>query len=86
MTSSILAGAPGEDITKSLAQLSSFKGHAGTAEDVANSIAFLASGEAAAITGINILIDTGLMTGIGGKLAMTAFENPAGTNAAPPPK
>ena len=56
------------DVDASIAAVSAFKGHVASATDVANGIVFLASPDAAACTGINILIDTGLLTGIGGKL------------------
>lgn len=81
MTSAILGGAPAADVERQLRELSAFKGHTAAAEDVANAIAFLASGEAAAITGANLLIDTGLLTGIGGKPAFGGGSSPA----APPP-
>lgn len=73
MTQNLLkAGAgpdtPEVDIDAMLASVSAFKGHVANADDVANAIAFLASPDAAACTGINILIDMGLMTGIGGRL------------------
>ena len=67
MLTAIMGGAAPADVSKHLSEVSSFRGHTATAEDVANAIAFLASGEAAAITGVNLLIDTGLLTGIGGK-------------------
>ena len=67
MLSAIMGGAAPADVSKQLSEVSSFRGHTATAEDVANAIAFLASSEAAAITGVNLLIDSGLLTGIGGK-------------------
>ncbi len=62
------SGSSEEDVDASIAAVSAFKGHVASATDVANAIVFLASPDAAACTGINILIDTGLLTGIGGKL------------------
>ena len=56
-----------EALEASLAAVSAFKGHVATVNDVANAIVFLASPEAAACTGINLLVDTGLLTGIGGR-------------------
>ncbi|KAK9918659.1 hypothetical protein WJX75_005742 [Coccomyxa subellipsoidea] len=41
--------------------------HLATVEDVANAILFLASDQAAAISGSNVLIDGAAMTGIGGE-------------------
>jgi enoyl-[acyl-carrier-protein] reductase (NADH) len=67
MLSAIMGGAAPAEVSQQLSEVSSFRGHSTTAEDVANAIAFLASSEAAAITGVNLLIDTGLLTGIGGK-------------------
>lgn len=63
-------GSDGDDVNveDSLAAVSAFKGHVANATDVANAIVFLASPDAAACTGINILVDTGLLTGIGGKV------------------
>ena len=61
-------GGEGADVEASLAALSAFKGHVANAADVANAIVFLASSDAAACTGTNILVDTGLLTGIGGKM------------------
>lgn len=82
MTSAILGGAPAADVEQQLGELSSFKGHTAAAEDVANAIAFLASSEAAAITGANLLIDTGLLTGIGGKPAFGTLPAAAGSSHA----
>ena len=42
--------------------------HLATEEDVANSIVFLASDESAAITGSNVVVDGGALSGIGGEL------------------
>ena len=67
MLSAIMGGAATAEMSTQLSEVSSFRGHTATAEDVANAIAFLASSEAAAVTGVNLLIDTGLLTGIGGK-------------------
>ena len=40
--------------------------HVCTVEDVAGSIAFLASNEAASITGHNLVVDCAITTGVGG--------------------
>lgn len=45
--------------------------HLATVEDVANAILFLASDQAAAISGSNVLIDGAAMTGIGGESLIT---------------
>jgi NAD(P)-dependent dehydrogenase (short-subunit alcohol dehydrogenase family) len=71
MLSAIMGGAAPAEVSQQLSEVSSFRGHTASAEDVANAIAFLASSEAAAITGVNLLIDTGLLTGIGGKPTFT---------------
>lgn len=42
--------------------------HAMTAEDVANTIVYLASDQAAAITGHNLVVDCGQLTGFRGAL------------------
>lgn len=82
MLSTIMCGAAPAEISKQLSEVSSFTGHVATADDVANAIAFLASSEAAAVTGVNLLIDTGLLTGIGGK---TTFGGAAAAASAPAP-
>lgn len=81
MLSAIMGGAAPADVSKQLSELSSFKGHVATADDVANAIAFLASGDAAAVTGVNLLLDTGLLTGIGGKPTFSGASAPPAAGA-----
>ncbi|EIE24926.1 NAD(P)-binding protein [Coccomyxa subellipsoidea C-169] len=57
------------DVATSLVQdLQSYQAlpHLATVEDMANSIVFLASDESAAITGSNVVVDGGALSGIGG--------------------
>lgn len=84
MLSAIMGDAAPAEISKQLSEVSSFRGHVATADDVANSIAFLASSEAAAVTGVNLLIDTGLLTGIGGKPAFGAAAAASPAAQTPP--
>ena len=46
--------------------------HAMTADDVANPVVFLASDQAAAITGHNLVVDCGILTGFKGALLLPA--------------
>ena len=61
----------GPSVEAIITAISSFKDHIANATDIANAILFLASSDAAACTGINILVDTGMLTGVGGKLPFT---------------
>ena len=54
-------------VESKIAQGYSFRGHTPNADDVANAIVFLASAQAAAISGTNLLVDAAIMTGVGGR-------------------
>ncbi len=63
--------AEGPNVEAIITAISSFNGHIANATDIANAILFLASSDAAACTGINILVDSGMLTGVGGKVPFT---------------
>ena len=67
MLAAYLTGDASASVESTLAQNYSFKGHTPNAEDVANAIAFLASAQAAAVSGVNLLVDAAIMTGLGGR-------------------
>ena len=63
-------GAEGEAaIQRNLDNVTAFKGHTPTATDIANSVAWLCGSGSAACTGMNLIVDGGLMTGVAGRLA-----------------
>ena len=67
MLAVFLTGDASASVESTVAQSYSFKGHTPNAEDVANAIAFLASAQAAAVSGVNLLVDAAIMTGLGGR-------------------
>ena len=67
MMAAFLAGDASASVTEALEQGYAFKGHVPDADDVANAIVFLASTQAAAVSGTNLLIDAATLTGVGGR-------------------
>ena len=67
MMGAFLAGDPHASVTEALEQGYAFKGHVPDADDVANAIVFLASTQAAAVSGTNLLVDAATLTGVGGR-------------------
>ena len=67
MLAAFLTGDASASVEGTISQGYAFKGHVPNADDVANAIVFLASAQAAAVSGINILVDAALLTGIGGR-------------------
>ena len=62
-----MAGDPNASVTELLEQGYAFKGQVAGADDVANASVFLASTQAAAISGTNLLVDAATLTGVGGR-------------------
>jgi len=67
MMGAFMAGDPNAAVTEALEQGYAFKGHIPNADDVANAIVFLASSQAAAVSGTNLLVDAATLTGVGGR-------------------
>ena len=78
MIAGLVTGDPDrvEDMEKGMATVSPFPGRAGRPEDIANAALYLASDEAAFVSGHTLVVDAGLTTGSGPGMSLFSEHAP----------